>query len=78
MHLCNTKIAFRLSGADTWVKKNLGKDYVEKVKSLETGRCIVNMAGTGLQIPPIEIQIPNVTDMHALSAPLSKTISAYP
>lgn len=62
--LCNTKIAFRLSGADTWTKKNFGKDCVEKVKSLETGRCIINMAGTGLQIPPIEVQIPNVTDIN--------------
>jgi len=61
--LCNTKVAFRLSGADTWVKKNLGKEYVEKVKSIKTGRCIINMAGTGLQIPPIEIQISNVTDI---------------
>lgn len=51
-------------------KRDLGKDYVEKVKSLETGRCIINMAGTGLQIPPIEIQIPNVTDILGVSANL--------
>ena len=60
--LCNTKIAFRLSGADHWVKAYFGNLLTEEVKSLPTGTCLINFSGTGLPIPTIKITTPNVTE----------------
>jgi hypothetical protein len=60
--LCNTKIAFRLEGAEKWVKDNFGDDYKDTIKNLPTGVCYINLRGTGWPMPTLPIKIPNVSD----------------
>lgn len=60
--LCNTRITFRLSSAKRWVTEYFGKQYTELVKRLKTGTCMINLIGTGSEIPPIQLSIPNISE----------------
>ena len=63
--LCNTKIAFRYSGADNWVTQNFGKEYLDEIKTLPTGTCRINTVKTGIGINT-QIKIPYVDDPEKL------------
>lgn len=40
---CDIKLAFNVSGQDSWLRENLGADLVQGVKSLGTGECYVDL-----------------------------------
>ena len=61
--LCNTKVVFHTEGSAMWLGSNLGPVLAKKVRKLLKGECIVNIRGTGHATPPLQIRVPNVTDV---------------
>lgn len=59
VNLCNTKIAFRCSGARSWIRENFGKDLVSEIEQLPTGHCRINTEKTSVQMN-VKIEIPLV------------------
>ncbi len=57
--LCNTKIAFRCSGAKSWIRENFGKKYVSEIEQLPTGQCRINTEKTSVQMN-VKMDIPFV------------------
>lgn len=49
-NLCNTKVAFRCSGARSWIRQNFGKEYGSEIEQLATGECIINTEKTSVQM----------------------------
>jgi hypothetical protein len=48
--LCNTKIAFRCSGARPWIRQNFGKEFINEIERLATGSCRINTEKTSVQM----------------------------
>ncbi len=64
--LCNTKVAFRCSGAKSWVRANFGKEYVSEIEQLPTGECRINTEKTSVQMN-VKVDVPFVGNPSELS-----------
>ena len=65
VNLANTKIVFRSSGADPWIGKEFGREYVSEARLLPTGVSLwrINIAGLNSRNPVSKIQTLNMDDV---------------
>jgi hypothetical protein len=67
VNLANTKIVFRSSGEDEWIRKEFGREYVSDARLLPTGVSLwrINIAGLNSRNPVSKIQTLNMDDVRA-------------
>ena len=63
--MANTKIIFRSSGADVWIGKEFGREYVSDARLLPKGVSLwrINIAGLNSRNPVSKIQTLNMDDV---------------
>jgi len=67
--LTNTKIVFGSSGMDKWIRDYFGRDYVDEINTMPTGKCRISIKVNNNDQGPINarLDIPFVGDKRALS-----------
>lgn len=67
--LANTKIAFGCSGAERWSRAYFGRDYVDEISNMPTGKCRITIKINTNDQGPINarLHIPYVGDKRAIS-----------
>ena len=72
--LANTKIAFGCSGAEKWIRNYFGREYVDEINNLPTGKCRISIKISTNDQGPINarLDVPYVGDKNALTSGGSK------
>ncbi len=67
--LANTKIAFGCSGAEIWSRAYFGRDYVDEISNMPTGKCRISIKINTNDQGPVNarLHIPYVGDKRAIS-----------
>ena len=63
--LANTQMAFKCSGADSWISRVFGREYVQEINDLEIGTCRIKVNISAVDQKPINarIYLPNVEEV---------------
>ena len=63
--LANTQMAFKCAGADSWISRVFGREYVQEINDLAIGTCRIKVNISAVDQKPINarIYLPNVEEV---------------